>query len=111
MGRDLLVGSESIRHSEQGEIGRGFAAPFLLHDRARGAAQKGVIDEFVAVEIFAAECDEKVSRLHRPGVGTQVGDAALTAAVLPEGAGELRDLFDRERIHGQCAPRVFLSRG
>ena len=66
MRRDLLVGSERVRNPEEGEIGRCFAAPFLLHDRARGAAQEGIIDEFVAVEIFAAERDEKVARLHRP---------------------------------------------
>ena len=110
MRRDLLVGSERIRNPEEGESGGCFAAPFSLHDRADGTAQEGIINEFVAVEIFAAERDEKVTRLHRPGVGTQVGDDAFGRDVLPDGTGEMRDLFNRERVHGQCVPPALLLR-
>ena len=66
MRRDLLVGSERIRDPEEGEIWACFAAPFSSTIAPTAPRRTACIDEFVAVEIFAAQRDEKVARLHGP---------------------------------------------
>src|SRR5450432_4080795 len=71
----------------------------LFHDRTGGAALDSFTDKLVAVEIFAVQRHEKIARPRRARIGAQGTDQARAVAVLPDGAGKLRDLIDRVRVH------------
>jgi hypothetical protein len=90
--RDLLVGAERVGNTKKRETGRGFADPSLLDDGTDRATLGRLADEFVAVEVVAAERDEEFAGVCGSRVRTEVGDEPAAAAIFSNGFGKLREL-------------------
>ena len=82
------------------KVCRNFPFPIFFDDRAGRAAFATCFDEFVAVEIFAAQRDKQFARLI---VRESVLTLSMTTDPSPEESeapANLRNLRNRKRIHG-----------
>ena len=81
----------------------------FLHDRADGTALAGLF-----TNLWPSKFSPRNATKRSPGCTVResvlMRDDAFGEAVLPDGSGEMRDLFNRERVHVQCVPPSLLLR-
>ena len=109
---DVLVADQRVGDANEREIRAALSLPIFFDHRAGRAAFRRLLDEFVAVEILAANRHEEIAGLNRARIGADSRDTIERRrfAGCDRSAGELGDVESGERIHYSEFHRTIFQR-